>query len=85
MKTRVGLALLAGIGLGLGGCQSPAPSGGRTLPSDPVFDAIYEKLGDPDRVTGSGRSYLHYDMKHGQTLTLIVSGGRILGSEIAVR
>jgi hypothetical protein len=55
------------------------------LPRDPVFDAIHARLGDPDRMSGSGRSYLHYDLRHGQTLTLIVSGDRILGSEIAAR
>ena len=47
----------------------------RTLPHGPHLDAIYERFGNPDRTSGSGRLSLHYDLKNGQTVTLVVSSG----------
>jgi len=43
------------------------------------MDAIEQRFGRPDRVTGSGRAFLHYDLSNGDTVTLVVSGGRIVG------
>ncbi len=67
------------------GCSGPPVStpSARTLPADPVFDTIHTRLGNPDRLTGSGRSFLHYDLPNGQTLMLVVSDDRIVGSEIS--
>jgi hypothetical protein len=45
----------------------------RMLPRGPNHDAIYERFGDPDRIRGSGFSFLDYDLKNGQTITLMVS------------
>lgn len=42
-------------------------------------DAIQKRFGKPDRVTGSGRSFLHYDLTNGDTLTFVVSGGDVIG------
>jgi hypothetical protein len=64
------------------GCAS-APAPKRTLPEDPVFNTIHARLGDPDRITGSGRSFVHYDLANGQTLTLTVSGDRIIGAMVS--
>lgn len=46
---------------------------------DPLLRAIQARLGRPDRVTGSGRTLLHYDLKTGDTLTLVVSGNKVVG------
>jgi hypothetical protein len=79
----IALSVLVFCALAIGGgCQSSSPSTKRMLPRDPTFDAIHDRLGDPDRITGSGRSFLHYDFKNGQTLTRIVSGNEIIGAEI---
>jgi len=43
------------------------------------MDAIEQRFGRPDRVSGSGRAFLHYDLSNGDTVTLVVSGGRIIG------
>jgi hypothetical protein len=32
-------------------------------------------------VTGSGRMFIHYDLPNGDTLTLVVSGGKVIGAE----
>jgi len=77
------LVFVAAVGVGFAGCRGPSIAGERTLPRDAVHDAIYERLGNPDRRTGSGRGFLHYDLKNGQTLTLIVSGDGIIGSELS--
>ena len=45
----------------------------RTVPRGPNLDAIYERFGNPDRISGSGFLFLHYDLKNGQTVTLTVS------------
>jgi hypothetical protein len=34
-------------------------------------------------MTGSGRSFLEYDLQNGQTLTLVVSGDEIIEAEIS--
>lgn len=47
----------------------------RMLPHDPHLDAIYERFGNPDRVSGSGFISLHYDLENGQTVILTVSNG----------
>lgn len=73
---RVAAFILAVV---LAGCETALSS--RSMPRDPVHDAVYARLGEPDRVTGSGRSFLHYDLSNGQTVTLIISGGRITGAE----
>ena len=41
--------------------------------------ALEQRLGAPDRITGSGRTFLHYDLPSAGTLTLVVSGNRIVG------
>ena len=48
---------------------------------DPIHSAIENRLGRPDEVTGSGRSFLHYDFDNGGRFTIIVSGGQIIGSK----
>jgi len=56
---------------------------GVNLPDgDPLLQAIQKRLGRPDRVTGSGRMFIHYDLENGDTLTLIVSGREIIGAGI---
>lgn len=42
-------------------------------------DAIQKRLGKADQVTGSGRSFIHYDFPNGDRLTLIASGGDVIG------
>jgi hypothetical protein len=44
-----------------------------------VSDAVQSRLGKPDRSTGSGRAFLHYDLPNGETLTIVVSD-RVLGA-----
>jgi len=69
------------------GCASPKPTPvqptaheGVQLPTgDPLMDAIEQRFGRPDRVTGSGRAFLHYDLSNGDTVTLVVSGNKIIG------
>jgi hypothetical protein len=46
---------------------------------DPVEEGLHKRFGRPDRVTGSGRGFLHYDLQNGDTLTLIVSGREVIG------
>lgn len=71
----VGLVLLA---VGLAWYRENAR--GVELPKvDPLLQAIQHRLGRPDRVSGSGRMFLHYDLENGETLTLIVSGDRVIG------
>lgn len=54
---------------------------GVALPDDPLLKAIEHRLGRPDAVSGSGRTFLHYDLESGERVTLIVSGNRLLGVE----
>ncbi len=49
-------------------------------PRGDLLDAIRSRLGKPDRVTGSGRAFIDYDLANGDTLTLVVSDGRVLGT-----
>ena len=80
-------AALAFVALSLAGqafspspVSRPLPSAEHALPSgDPLMDAIEERFGRTDRVTGSGRAFLHYDLPNGDTVTLIVSGSKIIG------
>ena len=75
------IALMAGAG-----CRSPhSPASRALLPRDPVHDAIYARFGDPDRSTGSGRGFYHYDLANKQTVTLIVGGDRIIVVEVSER
>ena len=67
------------------GCASTVSPTQRTIPSDPAFDAIYERFGNPDRFSGSGRAFLHYYLENGQEITLTVSGGSIIGAEVSVK
>lgn len=48
---------------------------------DTLTEAIDKRFGRPDRITGSGRAFLHYDLSNGDTVTLVVSGDRIVGVE----
>jgi hypothetical protein len=48
---------------------------------DPLLEAIQSRFGKPDRVTGSGRTFIHYDLSNGDTLTFVVSGAKVLGTE----
>jgi hypothetical protein len=48
---------------------------------DPLLEAIRQRFGNADRVTGSGRGFLHYDLPNGDTLTFVVSGAKVLGAE----
>jgi hypothetical protein len=55
---------------------------GVDLPKDdPLLQAIQKRFGKPDRVTGSGRAFIHYDLSNGETLTFVVSGAKVLGTE----
>src|SRR6266404_782473 len=55
---------------------------GVDLPKDdPLLQAIQKRFGKPDRVTGSGRAFIHYDLSNGDTLTFVVSGTKVLGTE----
>ena len=49
------------------------------LPDDALMTAIEQRFGWPDRLTGSGRAFLHYDLSNGDTVTLVVSGNKIIG------
>ena len=78
------LALLAfslvGWAVSISVAGTPEPSGGVALPAgDPLMAAIEQRFGRPDRITGSGRTFLHYDLSNGDAVTLIVSGGRVIG------
>ena len=44
-----------------------------------IGDAIQKRFGKPDQVTGSGRSFIHYDFPNGDRLTLVASGGDVIG------
>jgi hypothetical protein len=85
MKRIIWMLVLVACIIGFCGCREKSPSVQRTLPHGPTFDAVYERLGDPDRMAGSGRSFLYCDLKNGQTLMLIVSGNTIIGSELVER
>ena len=65
------------------GCTSLSSPESRTLPHDPVHDAIYARFGNPDRSTGSGRGFYHYDLANHQTVILIVSGDKIIGVDVS--
>ena len=51
----------------------------KDLSKGDLGDAMQKRFGKPDRVTGSGRGFLHYDLQNGGTLTLVVSGGDVIG------
>jgi hypothetical protein len=50
-------------------------------PKGDLLDAIRTRLGKPDRVTGSGRAFVEYDLSSTDTLLLVVSNGKVLGAE----
>jgi hypothetical protein len=50
-------------------------------PKGDLLDAIQSRLGKPDRVTGSGRAFVEYDISNADTLLLVVSGGKVIGTE----
>jgi hypothetical protein len=90
------IACIFGLGIALGfqlGRTALAPASvesdderGVDLPNgDPELQAIRKRLGRPDRVTGSGRMFVHYDLQNGDTLTLIVSGREIIGAGVEHR
>jgi hypothetical protein len=49
------------------------------LPGDTLMEAVKKRFGPPDRLTGSGRAFLHYDLSNGDTMILVVSGAKIIG------
>jgi hypothetical protein len=81
-----GLAIAPGLQVG-STAMAPAPfpgddKRGVDLPKGgPLLQAIQKRLGRPDRVTGSGRMFIHYDLSNGDTLTFVVSGAKVLGTE----
>ena len=87
MRTLLIIVALAVASQSFVGCASkplaaakPEHTAGVVLPSgDPLMEAIEQRFGRPDRVTGSGRAFLHYDLSNGDTVTLIVSGNKIIG------
>jgi hypothetical protein len=92
MKTRLFLACVGAAVLGITlwpGTSSPHIAAGDAkgkqgvdLPKDdPLLHAIQKRFGKPDRVTGSGRAFIHYDLSNGDTLTFVVSGAKMLGTE----
>ena len=92
MKTTLFLACLGVAVLGITlwpGTSSPHIAAGDAkgkqgvdLPKDdPLLQAIQKRFGKPDRVTGSGRTFIHYDLSNGDTLTFVVSGAKLLGIE----
>ncbi len=68
------------------GCSTSKPvhaskaSEGVSVPDDPTMLAIEKRFGPPDRVSGSGRGFLHYDLSGGRSLVLVVSGGKVVGA-----
>jgi hypothetical protein len=82
----VGLAVALAVPVARSCAVSASPTAedksGVDLPEgDPLLQAIQKRFGRPDRVTGSGRMFIHYDLENGDTLTLIVSGGKVIGIE----
>jgi hypothetical protein len=82
------LGVAGALALQVGGTSMvPAPAGagdkrGVDLPEgDPLLRAVQTRFGRPDRVTGSGRMFIHYDLQNGDTLTLVVSGDKVIGVE----
>src|SRR4051812_28659676 len=53
---------------------------GVNLPDDPLLQAIQKRFGKPDSVSGSGRMFIHYELQNGETLTLVVSGRKVIGA-----
>ncbi len=51
--------------------------------NDPLLQAIQKRFGEPDRVTGNGRLFIQYRLQNGDTLTLIVSGDKVIGIDHA--
>ncbi len=90
MKPTMFLACVAIVGLWLCvwplACRSAVADadgdqGGDLPKGDPLLEAIQKRFGKPDRVTGSGRVFIHYNLNNGDTLTLVVSGAKVLGIE----
>lgn len=85
-STGLALALLV---LATSGCASAPPqnvpatgnSPATLAEGDPLMAALEQRLGRPDRITGSGRAFLHYDLPGAGSLTLVVSGNRIVGMQ----
>jgi hypothetical protein len=81
------IIVLVTLSLSFVSCATKTPiatptvhSSGVTLSSgDPLMTAIELRFGRPDRVTGSGRAFLHYDLFNGDTVRFVVSGDRIIG------
>ncbi len=74
------LALHAGLSSMVPEATSAEDKRGVDLPEvDPLLQAIQKRFGRPDRVTGSGRMFIHYDLQNGDTLTLIISGDKVIG------
>lgn len=75
---RIVIGAMVATMLGCVGIDEQPPA---TFPDDPIHIAVVDRLGNPDAVTGSGRSFLHYEIANGQTITVIISGGHIVGTE----
>ena len=56
---------------------------GVPIPKDVPHSAIESRLGRPDAISGSGRSFLHYDLENGDRITIVVSGNEILGVDFS--
>lgn len=74
---RIAALIVLAATLGCAGPQSES-----SAPDDPIHSAVVDRLGSPDAVTGSGRSFLHYEIANGQTITVIISGDRVIGAKV---
>lgn len=55
---------------------------GTSLPrGDRLLERVERRFGPPDRVTGTGRMTIEYDVDGGGTLRWIVSGDEVLSTE----
>jgi hypothetical protein len=62
-------------------CDAKGEKGVDLPEDDPLLRAIQKRFGKPDRETGSGRAFIHYDLSNGDTLTFVVSGAKVLGTD----
>jgi hypothetical protein len=67
------------LAISLIGCAAPKNRESSYFIEDPLMNAIQLRFGRPDRVTGTGRAFLHYDLGNGDTVIIAVSGDKIIG------
>ena len=53
------------------------------IPNDIPHSAVEARLGRPDAVSGSGRSFLHYDLRNGARITILVSGNDVVDAQVS--